>query len=434
MNRTLRDALYPYWLKKWIAIPVSWGESRNPTYDERRYNGPSVDDLRIFDKWVRIEDVNSNGFRTLHFESVCELHTNDPDDDNKRKLSIVFALLDGYYNEISFFMEPTTKCQATWVLYSNGKVAGSMPLSASDVNTNKSFKLSSLFAGIIETAINSSQNVAYTIKCELEGYETQSVLCTFTVQDIRNAMVPKNKVDTIQGYASPEGIDMYEIVINKVEMSFTYDGESLWFDEIRASISPILRSEIESIYETVFNIAGKRVFPITFKSFPFSIAQQYAKMFSYIVMALHPTRFPTGFEQLVSVVQLIDESFSVITDFNKPAVIRNDLPYWKTEMNDVKGDHYKMMEDDIKSLMSRPFYELTNEEAYRARDLMEKFRVLRMKHKEKSLGINCSFCNASAPRTQCGNVCGIAYYCGDECAQEHYSHHKWECAHKRKMK
>lgn len=42
-------------------------------------------------------------------------------------------------------------------------------------------------------------------------------------------------------------------------------------------------------------------------------------------------------------------------------------------------------------------------------------------------GYCCAHCLSREAAVQCGHQCGAAFYCGQDCANDHYEEHKLQC-------
>jgi hypothetical protein len=347
---TFRDALYPYWLKRWIALPLDWNE------------GPYL----VNGRKVTVRFVNNNN-RELSFQTTIPVIQSDEEEE---RVVIEFARM--------------TLASGMWLpLYQDTIVPGIVVLQPAqhaliypmfEFNVFESRKATDKMFGI--SNVKSKAPKGFTMHWSLAGRVAPEALLEHTL----TTMLPLLRFDGIELARGVQSAGSQEELMLESNFLFSHryeNGVSISaqillttlepYDHVADTLrrqliasdveeynlwikvdNPYLRAEWENAYEQAYD---EHVEGLVENFLPLQVAQQIDNLYSRIVMDFQPER-----EDYVPT-----------------------LGKWQvTKRVTANDDFYPELERT-----------LTDNEVYMLRDMIEKQRILRLRHMGR---IECQLC------------------------------------------
>lgn len=382
-STTFRDALYPYWLKRWISLPLDW------------HSGPHT----VNGRDVYVNFVGGN-HRELSFQTNVPLVVG-PDDD-REKVRIEFARM--------------TLASGMWTApYQDTIVPSGLTLvnGAEDAATiypmltwlGRSFRATDKPFGMSD--VKSVAPNGFSISWSLAGHTAPQLVYEHDLQEMLPQLIfdgtelragddsalPREELllasyflfhyTTANGVSVEASIylttlDAYDAERDRLRRPLTVADVEEYTLRIKVERAT-LRPEWELYYQLAYDLdASTRIDALEHDFMPRSVAQQIYDLYSRVIMDFQPELYPLGAAERL--------------------VPHSPLQNWQVRKRaTVEDDFYPLLEQRIRELTARSFVSLSDDEVYMLRDMLEKQRVLRLR--KKGL-IECRLCPA-----------GIASFC-----------------------
>lgn len=409
----LEKLLYPRGVRQWFGIPLTFPDGTRQAYvkiEGRIFSvfiedKPSGRTMTFYAKFtVREEDdyeigyflplVNINHERYIDVISPEKIFSRDMEDVMvEAKLSLrpkLAVFLNGVYK---YSVTPSFN-------YETRKLSVGSLTNVRDYDSDK----------------NVFENETDVLSLKFELFEQIHPTAVFSIskKEIRAYYQDKNLHLPHKNVYSPEELKI--ALPGNSTMTVSYLPEYDLFDfGVTLTIPDAYWKGIQKIYEQVFSIPETK--GIVENWVPIELYNSMAASASRIIMALYPTQFPKGNEELVLMYRYnLDsgkrEKRETINGSTWVSSVGRIIPKpppltWMTEINTLQGAAYEKIEQRFRELANRNIVTLSNEEVSEMERLFVQLKQFRQKGK-----INCRICatptNLYDPDTR-------NFYCSDKC-------------------
>jgi hypothetical protein len=384
---SIRNVLYPGPIKKWIALPR---------------NFPRTQVCQVLGKKIYIQKTMKRDNPILSFTHTFRYYPTylDDEEDDKSEASVleVCRLELGSYLYGPDFLSDAKEHAFGAVVYVNGAKHRGFELRRAGAGSE--FRIPQLLDNHDQMYDQSFLNddSFITIALDWHGWEMEGgPIAVGTVRNLREYQQNNPPAYFANQIYDPRWVVRQSSGL-RVDYAFEEEDGFLSLDVYIDTYDPVLWPRFQQLVRRVWHVDQCR--GLVNGWLPIEFAEQMCELTSYIVMAFHPTLYPSGTEPVVSILQ-VDRNGEIMCrktfdgPLQKPLI--GGCAQWRTETHSESVKAYLALEEELHALTDHSLVNIDDAQFARVEEIL---RLIRDMRSQKLLACQICFVQEAAFKTE----------------------------------